>query len=106
MPLTRTQGSGLRHSADGCPICLENGQRPLVRQSERAHLELLIARLQTTALGDDRLQISAALVDMETETKNFAAQRMDKSIRKAFAGKKIESLENEAVVSESTGESA
>ena len=44
--------------------------------------------------------------ELETETKNFAAQRMDKSIRKAFAGKKIESLENEAVVSESTGESA
>ena len=78
----------------------------LLSVNQKAHLELLITRLQATALGDDRLQINAAMNELETETKTFAAQRMDKSIRKAFAGKNIESLADEAEIGEATGESA
>ena len=53
-----------------------------------------MARLQSTALGDDRVRINAAMSELEAETKVFAALRMDKSIRNAFAGKRIESLED------------
>ena len=66
--------------------------RDLLDETRQARLETLIARLQTTALGDDRQQINAAMNELESETKTFAALRMDQSIRRAFAGKKIESL--------------
>ena len=31
--------------------------------------------------------------DLEAETKDFAARRMDKSIRRAFAGKTVDEIE-------------
>ena len=67
----------------------------LLAAEQKARIEGLIAKLQATALGEDRVRINAAMNELELETKTFAALRMDKSIRKAFAGKKIESLESE-----------
>ena len=67
----------------------------LLQEDQKARIGLLITRLQTAALGDDRVKINAAMNELELETKTFAALRMDKSIRKAFAGKRIESLEDE-----------
>ena len=66
----------------------------LLSSDQKAKIEFSMARLQSTALGDDRVRINAAMSELEAETKVFAALRMDKSIRNVFAGKRIESLED------------
>ena len=66
--------------------------RELLDEAQQKRLESLVARLQTTALGDDRQKINTAMNELELETKTFAALRMDKSIHHAFAGKNIEML--------------
>ena len=52
-----------------------------------------IAALQVAALGEDRRPLSAGMNALEAATKDFAARRMDKSIRQAFAGRRIEEIE-------------
>jgi len=74
----------------------------LLSAEQRAKLDETIAKLQTTALGDDRRQITLAMDDLEAETKDFAARRMDKSIRRAFSGKSIDDLERSTDASDST----
>jgi molecular chaperone HscA len=68
----------------------------LLSAEELARIEAAIAALQTTALGDNRRKITQAIDDLEAKTRDFAAQRMDKSIRRAFAGKRIDALESVA----------
>jgi molecular chaperone HscA len=74
----------------------------LLSVEQRAKLDETIAKLQTTALGDDRRQITLAMDDLEAETKDFAARRMDNSIRRAFSGKSIDDLERSTDASDST----
>jgi molecular chaperone HscA len=64
----------------------------LLDADELARVEAAIARLQTTALGENRRHITLAMDDLEAETKDFAARRMDKSIRRALAGRKVDEL--------------
>jgi molecular chaperone HscA len=78
----------------------------LLSTEQLVRIEDAIAKLQTTALGDNRRQINMAMDDLEAETKDFAARRMDKSIRRAFAGKNIDELESSADTSKSLGEPA
>lgn len=82
------------------------GDGDLLSEEQRAKIEDAIAKLQTTALGDNRRQINMAMDDLEAETKEFAARRMDKSIRRAFAGKNIDELEDSTDSSKSVGEPA
>ncbi|MEO8411860.1 MAG: Fe-S protein assembly chaperone HscA, partial [Propionivibrio sp.] len=65
----------------------------LLTEEQLATLQARLTQLQTTALGDNRRQITLAMDDLEVETKEFAARRMDKSIRRAFAGRKIDDLD-------------
>jgi molecular chaperone HscA len=65
----------------------------LLSEEQLARIVDAVAKLQTTALGDNRRHITLAIDDLEAETKDFAARRMDKSIRRAFAGKNIDELE-------------
>ena len=76
----------------------------LLSGEQRTKLDEAIVRLRTTALGDDRRQITMAMDDLEAETKDFAARRMDKSIRRAFSGKSIEDLERSTDSSDSTND--
>lgn len=70
-------------------------------------IESAVVKLQTATLGEDRRQISQAMNDLEAETRVFAARRMDKSIRQAMAGKRIEELGAEVDSSlEKSGERA
>ena len=81
----------------------------LLSIEQRSTLEHAIFKLQTTALGDNRRQITLAMDELEAETKDFAARRMDKSIRRAFSGKSIDELErstNSPDSSKSMGEPA
>ncbi len=68
----------------------------LLSAEQLARVEAAIAALQASALGDSRRQITQAIDDLEAKTRDFAAQRMDKSIRRAFAGKRIDALEGAA----------
>ncbi len=65
----------------------------LVSPEEFSRIDAAITRLQTTALGENRRHITLAMDDLEAETKAFAARRMDKSIRRAFAGKTVDEVE-------------
>jgi molecular chaperone HscA len=65
----------------------------LLSAEQRAKVEITIASLQATALAENRRHITLAMDDLEAETKDFAARRMNKSIRNAFAGKRIDELE-------------
>jgi molecular chaperone HscA len=65
----------------------------LLSAEQREKIEDAVAALQTTALGDNRRQITQAIDDLEAKTRDFAAQRMDQSIRRAFTGKRMDTLE-------------
>ena len=65
----------------------------LLTEDEAKTIEAGIAALQVAALGEDRRAISTNMNALETATKEFAARRMDKSIRRAFAGRRIEEIE-------------
>ena len=78
----------------------------LLSAEQLGRIEAEIAKLQTTALGDNRRHITLAMDDLEAQTKDFAARRMDKSIQRAFAGMSIDQLESSAESSKSLGETA
>jgi molecular chaperone HscA len=65
----------------------------LLSAEQLAKIETSIASLQAIALGENRRHLTLAMDDLEAETKDFAARRMNKSIRNAFAGKRIDELE-------------
>ncbi|MBP9804662.1 MAG: Fe-S protein assembly chaperone HscA [Candidatus Accumulibacter sp.] len=77
----------------------------LLGAEELARVDRDIASLQAAARGDNRRQIMLAMDDLEADTKDFAARRMDKSIRRAFAGRNINELDSETAVAH-TGEPA
>lgn len=64
----------------------------LLDDAERAAIGSAIASLREIAQGDDHLAIKAAVDDLSKETDEFAARRMDQSIRTALAGKSISDL--------------
>jgi molecular chaperone HscA len=68
----------------------------LLSVEETARVEAAIASLQATALGENRRHLTLAMDDLEAETKDFAAKRMNKSIRNALTGKNINELESVA----------
>jgi molecular chaperone HscA len=72
--------------------------RELLSADELARIDSDIVKLQAAARGDKRRQIMLAMDDLEADTKDFAARRMDKSIRRAFAGRNISELDSEADV--------
>jgi molecular chaperone HscA len=76
--------------------------RDLLTDEQRAAIETAMARLQAAALGVDRRQIARAIDELEAETRDFAARRMDRTIRQALAGKRI----GEVAETEETGEKA
>ncbi|MEF8713643.1 MAG: Fe-S protein assembly chaperone HscA [Accumulibacter sp.] len=75
----------------------------LLSADERARIDLDIGKLQAAAGSDQRRQIMLAIDDLEADTQDFAARRMDKSIRQAFTGRNISDLDSEADVAR-TGE--
>ncbi len=67
--------------------------RDLLTDEQHARIETAVARLQTAVLGEDRRLLAQSMNELEVATRSFAARRMDKSIRQAMAGKRIEELE-------------
>jgi len=78
----------------------------LLSGEQQERIAAALAKLQTTASGENRRHITLAMDDLEAETKDFAARRMDKSIRRAFAGKSIDELESGTQLAKGMGEMA
>ncbi len=64
----------------------------LLSMLERAHIESCLAKLQTVLLGDDRRAIDAGMDALSKATAEFAARRMNQSVQRALAGKKVEEI--------------
>lgn len=71
----------------------------LLHRDEKAKIDNAIAKLQAAMLGDNRRHINLAMDDLDAETKQFAAKRMDQNVRRALAGKTIAEI-SETMVSE------
>jgi molecular chaperone HscA len=61
----------------------------LLSNMESAHVESLLARLQSVMIGDDRRAIDDAMDALNKGTGEFAARRMNQSVHRALAGKKV-----------------
>ncbi|HEX6978544.1 MAG TPA: Fe-S protein assembly chaperone HscA [Alphaproteobacteria bacterium] len=64
----------------------------LLSASERAEIEAAIARVETALSGRDRDAVNAAAEELEKITRPFAERRMDRGIRSALAGHRIDEL--------------
>ncbi len=64
----------------------------LLSDDERAEIDALMTRVGETARGDDHLAIKAAIETLSRGTDEFAARRMDRSIKQALAGRNVQDL--------------
>ena len=64
----------------------------LLSDAERAAIEALLQSVQAQAQGNDRVTIRKAVDALANGTEEFAARRMDRSVRKALAGKSIREI--------------
>ncbi|WP_321908957.1 MULTISPECIES: Fe-S protein assembly chaperone HscA [unclassified Paraburkholderia] len=64
----------------------------LLDEAERAQVDALIAALAQVAQGDDAGTIEAATKALSEGTDEFAARRMNKGIKRALAGKKLDEI--------------
>ncbi len=64
----------------------------LLSDEERIELATLMDILRTTAQGEDHDAIKAAVEALAKGTEEFAARRMDRSVRAALAGKKLDQV--------------
>ena len=54
--------------------------------------DALLEKLQQTNAGDDHHAIKALIGEVNRATEEFAARRMDQSIRRALAGRKLDEV--------------
>jgi molecular chaperone HscA len=64
----------------------------LLRDDERREIEALMRALADTAAGEDHAAINAAVEALAKGTEAFAAERMNRGIRHALAGRKVEEV--------------
>ncbi|KIG07402.1 Fe-S protein assembly chaperone HscA [Caballeronia concitans] len=64
----------------------------LLDDAERAQIDTLTAELATLAKGESTQQIEDATKALSAATDEFAARRMNKSIRRALAGRKLDDV--------------
>jgi molecular chaperone HscA len=65
----------------------------LLAATERAQVDAAITRLQSVLTADDRRALDDAMHQLSHVTEEFAARRMDQSVKRALAGKKLEELD-------------
>jgi molecular chaperone HscA len=65
----------------------------LLSTLERGHIDTCIARLQSVMMGDDRRAIDNAMDALNKGTDEFAARRMNQSVHKALAGKRVDQVQ-------------
>jgi molecular chaperone HscA len=64
----------------------------LLDEAERAQLDTLLTALRNVAQGDDVDTVEAATKALAEGTDEFAARRMNKGIRRALAGRKLDEI--------------
>ncbi len=64
----------------------------LLSDSERADIDALMAAVRSAASGTDHTQIKQAVDALAAGTGEFAARRMDRSVRSALTGKKLDEV--------------
>lgn len=64
----------------------------LLAADERAAIDTLIAKLRRTAEGSDADAVKAVVDALARGTEDFAARRMDRSIRRALAGRRVDDV--------------
>ncbi|MBX3668168.1 MAG: Fe-S protein assembly chaperone HscA [Rhodocyclaceae bacterium] len=64
----------------------------LLSDAERAAVDATVSRLRDLAQGADHRAIKAGVEELNRATTEFAARRMDKSVRQALAGRSVDSL--------------
>ncbi|MBN9206523.1 Fe-S protein assembly chaperone HscA [Methylibium petroleiphilum] len=64
----------------------------LLAESERADIEALMQAAERQAQGDDAAAIDAAVKALADGTEAFAAERMNRGIRQALAGRRVEEV--------------
>jgi molecular chaperone HscA len=64
----------------------------LLDDAERAQIETLIGELAARSQGESVEQIDEATKALAAATDEFAARRMNKSIRRALAGRKLDDV--------------
>jgi molecular chaperone HscA len=64
----------------------------LLSDAERADIAILIDAVRMKTQGDDHQAIKAAVDALAKGTEEFAARRMDRSVRAALTGKKLDEL--------------
>ena len=64
----------------------------LLDPDERERIDGALSKLETLAAGTDRDAIKRAIDDLAHDTEAFAARRMDRSIRAALAGRRVDEL--------------
>jgi len=66
----------------------------LLDEDERAHINVILNKLDEAISGDDRHVINSMVDDLDRATQTFAQRRMDKGMEDALSGIAIQKLEN------------
>ncbi|MCT4701489.1 Fe-S protein assembly chaperone HscA [Enterobacteriaceae bacterium H20N1] len=69
-----------------------NSDAALLSAAERAEIDAAMAALSAAAAGDDTDAIEQAIKNVDKQTQDFAARRMDESIRKALKGHSVDEV--------------
>jgi molecular chaperone HscA len=64
----------------------------LLSDDERTEIEKLMAAVRETTTGSSHLAINTAVAELARGTEDFAARRMDRSVRAALTGKKLDEV--------------
>ena len=65
----------------------------LLSADEKSAIEAQVQALKVTTQGNDKEKIAQAVAALNHATENFAARRMDASVKQAFAGQDLNKLE-------------
>ncbi|HWU84192.1 MAG TPA: Fe-S protein assembly chaperone HscA [Rhodocyclaceae bacterium] len=65
----------------------------LLEAGERQRVDAAVAELKSVIEGEDKSAIDSAVHRLSHATEEFAARRMDQSVKRALAGKKLEELD-------------
>ena len=69
-----------------------NADAALLSAAERQVIDDAAARLSAVAVGDDADAIEEAIKNVDKQTQDFAARRMDKSVRVALKGQSVDEV--------------
>ncbi|HYD78788.1 MAG TPA: Fe-S protein assembly chaperone HscA [Paucimonas sp.] len=64
----------------------------LLSKEEHAAIQALVAQVRATAQGEDHAAVKTAVEALAKGTEEFAARRMDRSVRLALAGRKLDEV--------------